>query len=129
VAAEGDYRLVVTLSASNGAKVNAVTPAHLSTGNREIAVSFRAQEIKQLGVDDPYAIRDALLTKETAAESNVADFRESAGNTAAYTLSSLQRPRISFTGRNSGSGIDTNRNGKFDTLSVRAEVNVLADGF
>jgi hypothetical protein len=128
VAVEGDYRLALALSAPNGAKVNAVAPAHLLTGNREIAVSFRAQEIKQLGVDGPYAIQDALLTKEIADDSAVADFRESAGNTSAYLLSSLQRPRIFFTGQNSGAGLDTNRNGKFDTLRVTAQVNVVAAG-
>jgi hypothetical protein len=128
VAVEGDYRLALALSAANGAKVNAVAPAHLSAGNQQIAVSFRAQEIKQLGVDGPYAVQEALLTKETADDSAVADFRESAGNTAAYTLSSLQRPRIFFTGQNSGVGIDSNRNGKFDILRVTAHVNVMTAG-
>src|SRR2546423_670722 len=128
VSVESDYRLALTLAASNGAKVSAVAPAHLAAGNQEIAVSFRAQEIKSLAADGPYAIQDALLTRETTDDSSVADFRASAGNTAAYLLSSLQHPKIYFTGQNSGVGIDTNKNGKFDTLRVRAEVNVPVDG-
>ena len=73
-------------------------------------------------------MKDAVLTFLDDPEPPLADFRETAGNTDAYTLSSLLSPPIVFTNMNTATGIDGNENGKFDVLRIRSAVNVSTAG-
>lgn len=125
----GRYQLSLSLVASNGAIVKSETSADLLAGNRQLSVSFSAATILGLGVNGPYRIKDAMLTFHSDPSVLVADNRPDVGDTAAYTLSSLNRPALTFTANKTAVGVDTNANGKYDVLRVRAEVLALQAGF
>src|ERR1041384_3987067 len=125
----GRYQLSLSLVASNGAIVKSESSADLLAGTRQMSVSFSAATILGLGVNGPYRIKDAMLTFHSDPSVLVADSRPDVGDTAAYTLLSFNRPALTFTANKTAVGVDTNANGKYDVLRVRAEVLVLAAGF
>lgn len=125
----GKYQFGATLRASNGETVKASSFTDLLAGSQQATVSFGAEELIKLGVDGPYEIKDAVLTFQDEEDVPIADYRENAGNTAAYRLSSLERPALFFTGRNTATGIDYNGNGKFDALNIAVEVEVATEDY
>ncbi|MGH9901329.1 MAG: hypothetical protein ACRD68_05835, partial [Pyrinomonadaceae bacterium] len=125
----GNYQFGVTLRATNGAEINASVRVNLSQGAQQVSVSFTAEEISRLGVDGPYTIKDAILTFQDDPGTPVADYRENAGETAAYSLSDLDRGALFFTGQNTATGIDTDGDGKFDILRVESEIFAANSGF
>jgi hypothetical protein len=121
----GNYRLELSLAASNGSEARANATTNLLTGVQQMTASFSATQVKGLGVDGPYTIKNATLLYVDDPEEPVAAFRENGGLTLAYALSSLERPALKFTGNNTVTGIDTNGNGKFELLRVQVEVNAI----
>lgn len=126
----GRYQFGVSLEANNAAQIKASTIATLSAGGaQQVAVSFSATEVFGLGVNGPYVMKDAVLTYQDDPDTPVVDFRENAGNTSAYLLSSLDRGPLFFTGQNAATGVDTNGNSKFDILRIQAGVFASRTGF
>jgi hypothetical protein len=125
VQSAGNYRLELSLAASNGREARASATANLLAGVQQITASFSATQVSGLGVDGPYTIKNATLLYTDDPEEPVAAFRENAGPTFAYTLSSLEHPALKFTGNNTVTGIDTNGNGKFDLLRIEVEVSAI----
>lgn len=125
----GKYQFGLKLVAGNGREVSATAQGDLQTGAQEVGVSFSAEEILGLGVGGPYAMKEAILTYLDDPDVPVADFREDAGNTAAYSPGAMDRPELFFTGQGAAFGLDTNNNGKYDVLRVQAEVFVRFPGF
>ena len=124
----GRYQFSVSLVASNGSTIKSEAFADLATGSQQMSISFAAATVLELGVNGPYAIKDAMLTFDDDPDVLVADYRADVGNTSAYSLSAFDRPAIFVTANKTATGIDTNANGKFDLLRVRAEVLVLTAG-
>lgn len=124
----GSYQFSVTLVASNGSTIKSEAFANLATGSQQMSISFAAATVLELGVDGPYEIKDAVLTFDNGSEVQVADHRAIVGNTSAYSLSAFDRPPIFVTENKTATGIDTNANGKYDLLRVRAEVLVRTAG-
>lgn len=91
-------------TASTQVRLQLPVPVILSEGAQQISVLFSADEVLQLGVNGLYTISDALLTYHGEPEASVADFRQSVGMTGAYTLLSLNRPSLFFTGRRTENG-------------------------
>jgi hypothetical protein len=121
----GNYRLELTLVASNNEQIQANSTAALGTGAQQMAIDFTAKQVAGLGVNGPYTIRNATLYHTSDPEEPIAAFSENGGQTTAYALSSLERPVLKFTGNNTVTGIDTNSNGKFDLLRIQVELNTL----
>ncbi len=121
----GNYRLELTLVASNGEQTQATSTATLAAGAQQMTVAFTAKQIAALGVNGPYTIKNATLYHISDPEQPIAAFSENGGQTTAYALSSLERPVLLFTGNNTVTGIDTNSNGKFDVLRIQLELNAL----
>lgn len=121
----GNYRLELSLAATNGREARSSATANLLAGVQQVTASFSATQVASLGVDGPYTIKNATLFYLDDPEQPAAAFRESGGLTFAYALSSLERPAIKFTGNNTVAGIDTNGNGKFDLLRIQAEVSAV----
>jgi hypothetical protein len=96
----GQYQFGVTVTASNGAKINGSTIAPLQSGSAVISVSFPVAAIRRLGVDGPYTLNDAILTYRDDPEDPIADFRDPAGTTAAYPAASLDQTDVP------GAGVD-----------------------
>lgn len=124
----GKYQFAITLEAANGARAQASVVANLAAGAQQLSVAFASETLGTLGVNGPYKMKDAVLTLQDDPEPSLTDFRETAGTTAAYILSSLLSPPIVFTNMNIATGIDGNDNGKFDVLRIRSAVNVSAAG-
>lgn len=125
----GKYQFGLTLQGSNGREVNTSSFASLAQGSQQIAVTFSANDLLGLGVGGPYMMKNAILTFQDDRDRPVADFVETIGNTAAYSLSSLERPALLFTGQNTTTGLDTDRNGKYNALRIEAEVLALYPGY
>ncbi len=121
----GNYRFEISLVAGNGAETTAANVATLATGSQAISASFTAAQLIDLGVDGPYAMKNATLVYLGDPEERLTAFLANAGQTSAYQLSALERPALRFTGNNVVTGVDTNTNGKFDVLRIQVEVNVL----
>lgn len=124
----GDYRLELTLVASNDEQTQANSTATLGTGAQLMTVAFTAKQIAGLGVNGPYTIKNATLYHTSDPEQPIAAFSENGGQTTAYALSSLERAVLKFTGNNTVTGIDTNSNSKFDLLRIQVELNALTAG-
>lgn len=133
VVTPGTYGLTVVLQSSDKV-VNAGTAGTLVEGVSTLTVAFEAEELKTyLGADGPYKISDALLTKDKDSVPGIpiqlADRRTDFGNTQAYTLEQLQRPRLNIEpGLVDELAVDTDGNGLFDQLDVGFEVNTLQSG-
>jgi subtilisin-like proprotein convertase family protein len=124
----GTYQFTVTLEASNGKTIKSESFASLATGTQQMSATFSAATVLELGVDGPYAIKDALLTFHSDPDIAVADYRANAGNTAAYPLPALNPSPLFFTSNRTAEGVDLNGNGKYDLLRVRAQVVVRRPG-
>ena len=122
----GNFRLELTLAASNGQVAQAFSTAQLATGAQVMTVPFTATQIAALGVNGPYTITKATLFYTSDPQEPIAAVAEDVGQTSAYALTSLERAVVKFTGNNSVTGIDTNNNGKFDLLHIQVELNTLA---
>ena len=124
------YQVGISLLASNGKIIKAHTVGALTAGNVNVAVSFKSKDIiTNLGVDGPYTLRDAALVAIDGVNNPLVDYRDNAGATAAYTLSSLDPATpLYFTGQNTVTGVDTNADGKFDLLRVQSGVVVPSAG-
>ncbi len=125
----GQYQFALTLLASNGERIKASRFADLMQGTQQVFASFSAAELLKLGVDGPYEIKDAILTLKDNTSNPVADFRDSAGRTNAYALSSVEHPPLSFNGQNTVTPLDTNGNGKFDVLTIQSGIYVARAGY
>jgi len=84
----GRYQFGVTLEAANGATTKASTIATLPSGPTTLAVSFDADDVRRLGVDGPYTLKDAILVYLDD-PGLLADARAIAGSTAKYLAASL----------------------------------------
>ncbi|MEO7651177.1 MAG: DUF4214 domain-containing protein [Bryobacteraceae bacterium] len=124
----GKFQFGVTLLASNGNIAKASGIATLTPGTRTLTASLAAKDIVGLGINGPYAMRDAILILQDGVDNPQVDYRASPGNTAAYALTTLDQGTLFFTGQNAAAGIDTNANGKFETLRVTAGVSVATAG-
>lgn len=122
----GNYRLELTLVASNGQQTQASLTATLGVGAQQMTVAFSAKQIAALAVNGPYTIRNARLYHISDPQEPIAAFSDNGGQTTAYALTSLERAVLIFTGNNTVTGIDTNSNGKFDVLRIQVELNALA---
>jgi hypothetical protein len=128
VQTSGNYRFTIGLTSSTGIRIAASTSSVLAQGTQQISVSFPATSVASLGVNGPYSRNGATLYADDVEQTPVTAFVDDAGATAAYLLSSLERPAIQFTGNNTVTGVDTNANGKFDILRIQSEVSVLTGG-
>jgi subtilisin-like proprotein convertase family protein len=126
----GAYQFGVTLVASNGQTIKASATSNLSQGSQQISISVPSNQFLALGVDGPFALKDAILIlQDDALGSPVADYRASAGETAPYQFLSIEHPPLFFTGHNTVTPLDSNANGKYDVLSMNAEILVTYAGF
>ena len=125
----GKYEFGASLAGAGGALIKSTQTATLATGTRQIAISFSAANVLTLGANGPYTIKQATLVAGDDADTPVVDFRDPAGNTSAYQLSALDQGPLFLSGQNTATGLDTNANGKFETLKVQAGIVTASAGF
>jgi hypothetical protein len=114
----GSYFFSVTLQASNGQAVQSSNTVALGTGSQTISVQFASTDIFQLGVSGPYERTQVYVALVNGDKQTVAALQADGGPTAAYTLASLDRGPVFFTGQNSAAGVITGAGPTFDLLRV-----------
>lgn len=129
ITAAARYSLSGTLTDSQGKTLTARSVTVLNPGLNAVTLKFDGETIFNGRVDGPYTLTSLLLAEEGDLEILPVDERDNAAQTAAYSYLNFQHPPIFLTGNGSAEGIDINRNGLFDLLSVGIEVNVPAFGF
>jgi len=125
-------KVELSLEGNNGKTVRSSNEATLSTGSQQIKLAFPASSFMNpktgqllLGTTGPFTMKRAELRYIGASDAFIVERRETAGTTGAY---SFERNSIIITGNNSISTTDPNSNGKYDSLRVTAEVNLLDAG-
>jgi hypothetical protein len=94
----GQYQFGITLEAANGAQIKGSTTVALESGVTPVTISFGVADLRRLGADGPYALKDAILVYRDDPEGPATDFRESAGSTAAYLRSLLDLGEVPDSG-------------------------------
>lgn len=126
----GNYELFVYLKTANGKSIISSSTAELQQGLGDIEVMFEAQSIIEAGEDGPFDIEKIDLVYYDADEiATTVDSLENIGQTQAYQLSQMNRPKISLTGVNNVIPVDTNGNGKYEGLTFQIGVNVIGNAY
>ncbi len=128
----GKYVFMLSLEGNNGKTIRSSNEATLATGSQQIKLTFPASSFVDpkngtllLGTSGPFTMKRAELRYIGESDAYVVERRENAGTTGSF---SFERNSIIFTGQNSISTPDVNGNGKYDSLSVTAQVNLLDAG-
>ncbi len=122
----GTYNVGVRLRGSNGKELLETVESNFTPGAVAPEVAFATADItRELGVDGPYQVAEVRFLKLEGSDLVPADIRYDLGSTAAYLLTSFQRPRLRLSGNGTAVGVDFNANGRFDQLNITLEV--LAD--
>lgn len=103
------------------AYANAV--GELTAGQKTLALGFDAEEIWKNGGSGRFKLTNLTLRDMSSAGLPVQiDFKEMPYTTKSYNRNDLQHPDVYLTGVTDDYGVDTNDNGKFDELVVKAEI-------
>ncbi len=118
----GTYLYSLQLTASNSKSITTSTELTLAAGSQQVSVTFSAADLFSLGVDGPYQRQNATLTLSSADDEVVAAYQASAGQTAAFSLTKLQRDAVIFTGPNSDTGTAPPPGTLFTKLLIQYQV-------
>lgn len=129
VGTAGSYRLAGRLVDGSGNQVAAAgAVGNLGTGAQSLPLSFPGRDIFASGLSGPYRLVDVVLSRDDAGltpEDEKADL----GLTAAYGLHGFEHDTVQFDlGGFADQGVDSNSDGRFDTLRVTGSVRVDASG-
>lgn len=125
----GTYSLTAELKLGEKRVLKGTQP-ELTSGLNTLSISFLEKDIKKyLNGDGPYKISDVRLIRNSdASGTQMADRRADLGFTQPYKLQQLQRPLTVILDGVTETAVDINGNGKFDTLRVVFQVDVLQTG-
>lgn len=122
----GTYSVAVRLRGSNGKELLKTLERSFPLGPVAPEVVFRTSDIaSELGVNGPYQVAEVRFLQLVGSDLVPADIRYNLGATAAYQLSTFQRPRLRLSGTGSATGVDFNANGRYDQLNI--SIGVIAD--
>lgn len=129
VTVAGDFSLRVTLRTPLGAALQGQGVATLATGLQTISAAVGAAEVLAVGESGPYVIESVELVWVGSGGVEPGDWiTEGTQATQAYLLSQLERPPIELTGVNTDLAVDSDMDGDFDALEVRAGIRVAVAG-
>ena len=125
VATAGTYRLAGRLVDGDGNQVAAAGGIEtLETGSQNIPLSFPGRDIFSSGRSGPYRLVDVVLSRDDASlspEDEAADL----GATAGYGFETFEHDAVEFDlGAFTDQGVDSNGDGRFETLEVTGSVRV-----
>ncbi|VAW52546.1 hypothetical protein MNBD_GAMMA06-633 [hydrothermal vent metagenome] len=133
ISVAGTYSLLAELKLGSET-ISKGTQVTFPVGLSVQALSFSTEDIKKrLNGDGPYEISDVRLIKTAIADGSqptrLVDRRNDLGLTQFYQLSQFQRPLTLILEEGfTEIGVDTNGNGKFDTLDFTFLVDALVAG-
>ena len=115
----GNYLVTVVLRGSNGREMQKSAEAAFAVGTGSVEIFFAAAGIlSDLAVNGPWAVAEVRYYRNTGNDLVPADIRYDLGNTAAYALTQLQRPRLRLSGTGNAVGVDFDADGQYDRLNV-----------
>ncbi|MBN1455532.1 MAG: hypothetical protein JW945_04705, partial [Methanomicrobia archaeon] len=122
----GDYIITGTLRDTTGREIATASnlsqaAANVSTVN--LSLTFSGLHIWRHRVDGPYNLSNLTLVDST----NLVGYREQAYTTGAYTYTEFQKPAVAFRGNFSEYGTDTDTDGKYEYLTIEADVELAID--
>ena len=121
----GTYEFSVEIVAVNGKSTNAGILTQLTIGSGQLVAQFPASLLLPLGVNGPYTISRAQLLYHGPEGQSLADYRDPAGTTQPYSITSLYRGQIYFTGQIIATGVVTGPGPTFDLMQVQLGVQSL----
>jgi len=123
VQTEGDYWIVGILGDSQGALVaRAVFSSHLTSGLHDIGLIFDGTVIRNSAKNGPYKLTQ-LTIHDLKQQGLATDTKTNLYTTAAYKFYQFEGPVLAF-GSGSEFVTDLDRDGHYDSLTVKLEISV-----
>ncbi len=123
----GRYDFTAKFTASNKVSISSHKLVTLSAGTHQLSVNFAALDLQNIGVSGPYVV-DLILEYLDAPRAVLADEVKNAGQTQTFNLSGFPRGSILYAGTHTDIGLDTNGNGKFETLQINLAIDLKMGG-
>jgi parallel beta-helix repeat protein len=124
VPAAGDYTVMGNLADGSGEPITwADLTSSLDTGSHTLDLDFDGVDLSQHSLAGPYSLSVVLMSGGILVD-NVAD----AYTTASYSQDDFQHAAAQFNGVFSDQGKDTDHDGRYDYLTLSAEVDVFQAG-
>lgn len=124
-AVPGEYTIRVSLRSDNGKHFYAGTETELKGGVETTKLYFDANEWFEEKIDN--SLTYSLIDLDYRIGLPL-DRREELKRTDVYKISQFRRPSILYTGENTVTPIDVDKNGKFEGLEIKVGVNVIYPG-
>lgn len=125
----GSYRLIGTLTGSDGTSIASATFAgDLLPGQQSLGLSFDGRAISESGIDGPYHLTSVVLSEDDGATSLPDDSAIGTYTTASYSHDQFEHDADQVTGLVSDRGTGPDANGRFSGLDVTFGVDVANAG-
>jgi Chitobiase/beta-hexosaminidase C-terminal domain len=122
------YRWSGTLRDSAGNELRASNSGALTTSTGSVDLSFDGRTILARALNGPYTLTEFSLAEEVNNDILPLAALASSYQTTAYKFSSFEGPNIVLSGAGDAQGVDTNANGRFETLRVTLGITVKTAG-
>ena len=122
------FLATAVLADSQGNPHYAAAQADLAPGTTNLSFQFNGGEFFGAGVNGPYSLTSIRLEEVTALDFLPLQLLTNAYTTATYGYVNFQGSKLSLTGQNTATGVDTDANGRFDRLDTTVGVNVSIAG-
>jgi len=121
----GNYTVIAVLNKERNL-ISSTNSSFLNIGEQNITLSFDGLELRSYRVNGPYSLKVIEILDQ---DYNQTDFVQDVYNTSAYLYTQFEKPRAEFTGKFSDLGVDTDGDGLFDVLRIKAEVSAEAGSY
>jgi pimeloyl-ACP methyl ester carboxylesterase len=119
-----NYRLMGILTDKNGNELTTSLEQALDPGKHTLTLNFDGNALYKAGIDGPYTLTVIRLAEENGLDILPNQVLTNVYTTAPYSYLQFQHPNVVLTGTGTSTGIDTNGNGKFDTLRASFGVSI-----
>jgi subtilase family serine protease len=132
VATVGDYIVTSSLTDNTGTVIERASYFSIehagaaAIGNHTVPLEFSGSAIRRARVNGPYTLRNLALFSQNGTTTKVG-YREQAYTTGAYNYTEFQKPAVAFTGNFSDYGTDTDTDGKYEYLTIEAELELATE--
>ncbi len=121
----GTYKFFVGAESSGGKPLSGWADARLNGGIEKTPIYIDTKEWFEQGVEGPFKIN--FIHLDDGSGSNLQILNDP-GTTQGYKRTQFERPAIVFTGENTVTPIDKNKNGKYEGLEIQIGVDMLYPG-
>jgi len=118
----GNYTITGDLS-GNRSISSATNSTYLGKGEHNVTLSFDGLTIRAFRYNGSYKLRVVEIVDQNY---NQTDILENAYNTSSYLYTQFERPSAEFIGDFTDSGVDTDYDGLYNYLALKANVSVFS---